>query len=63
MQKYEHYQTVCFDSFKCLKRKITKAVRNVTIEFAAKINEIFNDTKTFRRQRIGDVCRAGVFKF
>lgn len=63
LNKYETFQTSCFDPFEIHKRKITKTLRTLCLEFSDKINTIPEVTnKAIPGQKICNACRQKIYK-
>lgn len=59
-EKYELNQKVCMDPFQIHKKKVTKGLRVISLDFYLKINRIKNCVKSIPGQKICDGCRKKV---
>lgn len=63
LQKFETYQTFCFDPFQTHRKRITKNLRPVTLEFSDQINNIPHIlTKAIPGQKVCNSCREQYYK-
>lgn len=63
LKKYETYQTFCFDPFQRHKKRITKTLRSVSLEFSNQFNDISKDIiKAIPGQKICNACREEFHK-
>lgn len=63
LNKFETYQTFCFDPFQTHKKRITKTLRPVTLEFSYQINDISSvHIKAIPGHKICNACREECYK-
>lgn len=62
LSKFETFQKFCVDPFQLHKKKISKSLRVLSLDYSNKINSLQNHVKTVPGQKICDNCRQKVDK-